>query len=120
MNTPNIEGYDGDGKKLTTTKGVLYYAKHPEELDELTFTFSSPPDKNYLGNGWTNGYKNPWDLWNEPEDAEYEIIQPRLLEPRTDEEQMNLDPSLTIEYLTEEQIIEKYGINPSSTTNDKE
>ena len=45
----------------------------------VTITVSTVPDPNDLGNGWYNGYRNFKDLWVEPKDAEFEVIEPKQL-----------------------------------------
>ena len=70
-----------EGKFISVTKVVEEYLK--KNPNGFIFEPTKPDDPNDLGNGWYNGYKNPWDLWNEPEDAEFEIIEPKQIENKS-------------------------------------
>jgi hypothetical protein len=66
---------------LAGTKGILYYLQHPEEFEKIpTIHSTTIEDKNDLGNGWTNGFKDFAQAWQPTEDAEFEIIQPKQIE----------------------------------------
>lgn len=46
------------------------------------FKSTTPEESNDLGNGWTDGAKDFKQFWQETDDADFEIVQPKQIEEK--------------------------------------